>query len=85
MLGDSAFDTFDWHDRLLAAGVVPVASYKPRNTVGPFDIEYRVVGRIEKHSDEIQLKQSILDETYNRRSQVRLSELIETAFMPACD
>jgi hypothetical protein len=70
MLGDSAYDTLDWHDLLLAAGVVPVAPYNPRNTDEPLDIEYRVEDRIEKHSDEIQLKQSILDETYNRRSQV---------------
>jgi hypothetical protein len=25
MLGDSAYDILDWHDHLLAAGVVPVA------------------------------------------------------------
>jgi hypothetical protein len=25
LVGDSAYDTFDWHDHLLAAEVVPVA------------------------------------------------------------
>ncbi len=70
MLGDSAYDTLDWHDLLLTAGVVPIAPYNPRNTDDPLNIKYRVEDRIEKHSDEIQLKQSILDETYNRRSQV---------------
>jgi hypothetical protein len=44
--------------------------YNPRNTDDPLNIEYRVEDRIKKYSDEIQLKQSILDETYNRRSQV---------------
>ncbi|SEL76041.1 transposase [Haloferax larsenii] len=70
MLGDSAYDTLDWHDYLLAAGVVPVAPYNPRNTDDPLDIEYRVEDRIEKHSEDVQLKQSVLDETYNRRTQV---------------
>jgi len=42
MLGDSAYDVLDWHDHLLAAGVVPIAPYNPRNTDDPKDIEYRV-------------------------------------------
>jgi hypothetical protein len=70
MLGDSAYDILDWHDHLLAAGVVPVAPYNPRNTDDPLDIEYRVENRITEHSDDVQLKQSILDETYNRRTGV---------------
>jgi hypothetical protein len=70
MLGDSAYDTLDWHDHLLEAGVVPIAPYNPRNTDDPLDIEYRVEDRIEKHSEDIQLKRSVLDETYNRRTQV---------------
>ncbi|WP_313686173.1 transposase [Halobellus marinus] len=70
MVGDSAYDTLDWHDHLLAAGVVPVAPYNARNADEPKDIEYRVEDRIEKHSKDVQLKQSILDETYNRRTGV---------------
>ncbi|EMA69257.1 hypothetical protein C468_01770 [Halorubrum kocurii JCM 14978] len=31
MIGHSAYDTLDWHDHLLAAGVVPVAPYNARN------------------------------------------------------
>jgi len=27
MLEDSAYDTLNWHDYLLAAGVVPIAPY----------------------------------------------------------
>jgi len=69
MLGDSAYDT------MLArppAGrrVVPVAPYNARNTDDPKDIEYRVEARIDEHSEDVQLKQSTLDETYNRRSGV---------------
>ena len=70
MLGDSAYDILEWHDHLLTAGVVPVAPYNPRNTNDPKDIEYRVEDRIEEHSEEVQLKQSILDETYNHRTGV---------------
>jgi hypothetical protein len=70
MVGDSAYDTLDWHDYLLDAGVVPIAPYNPRNTDDPLDIEYRVEDRIKKHSENVQLKQSTLDETYNRRTQI---------------
>jgi hypothetical protein len=55
---------------MLEARIVPVAPYNPRNTDDPLDIEYRVEDRIEEHSEEIQLKQSVLDETYNRRTGV---------------
>ena len=70
MLGDSAYDILDWHDHLLAAGVVPIAPYNPRNTDDPKDIKYRIEVRIKEHSEDVQLKQSILDKTYNRRSGV---------------
>ncbi|RKS75837.1 DDE family transposase [Haloarcula quadrata] len=70
MLGDSAYDILEWHDFLLEVGIVPVAPYNPRNTDDPLDIEYRVEDRIKEHSEEVQLKQSVLDETYNRRTGV---------------
>jgi len=70
MLGDSAYDILDWRDHLLAAGVVPIAPYNPRNTDNPLDIEYRVEDQIEEDSEDVQLKQSILDETYNQRTGV---------------
>ncbi len=54
MLGDSAYDVLDWHDHLLAAGVVPITPYNPRNTDDPKDIEYRVEDRIEEHSQDVQ-------------------------------
>jgi hypothetical protein len=46
---------------------VPIAPYNPRNTDDPKDIEYRIEDRIEEHSEDVQLKQSILEETYNNR------------------
>jgi hypothetical protein len=70
MLGDSAYDILDWHDLLLAAGVVPVAPYNPRNTDEPLDIEYRVEDRITDHSEDVQLKKAVLNETYNDRTGV---------------
>ena len=70
MISDSAYDTLDWHDYLLTAGVVAVAPYNARNTDDPLDIEYRVEDRIDEHSEDAQFKQSILDEMYNRRSGV---------------
>ena len=71
MIGDNAYDTLDWHDHLLNAGIVPIAPYNPRNTDEPLDIEYRVEDRIDEHSEDVQLKRSVLDETYNRRTQVK--------------
>jgi len=67
IVGDSTYDTLDWYDHLLAAGVVPVAPYNARNTDDPKDVEYRVEDLITEHSEDVQLKVSTLDETYNRR------------------
>ncbi len=70
MLGDSAYDILEWHDYLLAAGIVPIAPYNPRNTDDPKDTKYRVEDRIKEHSEDVQLKQSVLEETYNNRTGV---------------
>jgi len=45
---------------------VPVDPHNPRNTDEPKDIEYRIEDRIEEHCEDVQLKQSTLEETYNR-------------------
>ncbi len=70
MLGDSAYNTLDWHDPCGQQVVVPVAPYNPRNTDDPKNIEVRVEDRITGHSEDVQLKQSTLDKTYNRRTEV---------------
>jgi hypothetical protein len=62
-----------------AAGFVPIAPYNPRNADDPLDIEYRVENRITEHSEDIQLKQSILDETYNHRTGVERTTQSRTA------
>ena len=69
MVGDGAYYLLDWHDHLLKAGVVLIAPYNPRNTDERLDIEYRVEDPIEECSEDVQLKQSILEETHDRRSQ----------------
>jgi hypothetical protein len=44
----------------------------------PKDIKYRVEDRIEQHSEDIQVKQSTLDETHNRRTGIeRTSESVK--------
>ncbi len=70
MVCDSAYDTLNWHDPCGQQVVVPVAPYNARNTDEPKDIEYRVEDRITEHSEDVQLNQSTLDETYNRRTGV---------------
>ncbi len=52
IVGDSADDTVDWHDHLLAAEVVPVAPYNAQNTDDPPSTEYRVEDRITEHSED---------------------------------
>jgi hypothetical protein len=49
---------------------VPIAAHNPRNTDDPKGINYRVEDRIKEHNEDVQLKQSILKETYNNRTGV---------------
>ncbi|NEU59151.1 hypothetical protein FXF75_21230 [Halorussus sp. MSC15.2] len=55
MIGDSVFDMLNWHDVLLEENVVPVASYNPRNTDEPLDIEYRAEDQIKDHFEKIRV------------------------------
>jgi len=52
----------------------PVVVPTHENTDDPKDIEYRVEARIDEHSEDVQLKQSTLDETYNRRRWSRTNQ-----------
>lgn len=45
----------------------PIQPAKPDD---PLDIESRIEDRIETHTEDVQLKQSTRNETYNRRTQV---------------
>jgi hypothetical protein len=78
MVGDSAHDTLDWHDPCGQQVVVPVAPYNTRNADDLKNSEYRVEDRIGVHNEDVQLKQSRLDETHNRRSGIeRTSESVK--------
>lgn len=70
MLGDAAFDMLEWHDDLIAEGVVPIAPYNKRNAENPYDIEYRIEQRIREHSVTVGVWSKQLTETYEQRSQV---------------
>lgn len=70
MVGDSTYDTLDWHNLCGQQVIVLSTSYNPRNTDDPLDIKYRAEDRIEKHSEDVQIKQSALNETDNRWTQV---------------
>jgi hypothetical protein len=65
MIGDNAYDTLNWHDQLLAVGVMAVALYNARNTDDPKDIKYRVEDHLTEHGEDVQQKQSTLNEIYN--------------------
>jgi hypothetical protein len=58
---------------------VPIAPYDPRNTDDPKDIEYRVEYHTTEHNEDVQLKHSILDETYNHRIGVERTVQSRTA------
>ena len=42
VLGDSAFDTLEFHDRCVDRQILPVCTYNPRNTADPLDIVFRI-------------------------------------------
>lgn len=42
MVGESAYETFDWQNHLLAAGVVPPVPHYAQNIDDPKQSEYRV-------------------------------------------
>ena len=78
VLGDSAYDVVKWHDHLLAAGVVPIAPHTLQITGDLKGIKYRVEARVHKHSEDVQLKQSVLDKQHNHRTGVeRTNDVIK--------
>ncbi len=51
-----------------------ISPYNPRATDDPKGIECRAEDRITEHSKDVQLKQSALDKTYNRRTGVERTD-----------
>ena len=70
MVGDSAYDTVNWPTPAASKVVVPVAPYNAGNTDNLEDVEYTLEDRIEQHNEDVRSKQSALDETYNRRTEI---------------
>jgi len=70
MLGDSAYDTLAGTTTRWPQGSCQSLRTTHETPTIRKDIEYRVEARIDEHSEDVQLKQSTLDETYNRRSGV---------------
>jgi len=70
MLGDSAYDTLTGTTTCWPQGRASRSVQRTKHRRSERHREYRVEARIDEHSVDVQLKQSTLDETYNRRSGV---------------
>lgn len=49
ILGDSAYDTLEFHADCLDAHALPICPYNPRNTAEPLYVEFRVEAMVEEH------------------------------------
>ncbi|MHC3439669.1 transposase, partial [Natrialbaceae archaeon A-gly3] len=65
ILGDSAYDTLEFHERVLADRHLPICTYNPRNTKEPLPIRYRVEAFVE--DTEVTLDRNALDDTFADR------------------
>ena len=59
----SAYNILNWHDHLLAQGLCQSLRTTRETLTIRLDIEYRVEAHTKEHSRDVQLRQSILDET----------------------
>lgn len=62
ILGDSAYDTLEFHGRCLADQTLPICTYNPRNTTDPLDIVFRVEAFAEEYG--IQLDRAALKDAF---------------------
>jgi hypothetical protein len=60
ILGDSAYDTLEFHSRCLENRTLPICTYNPRNTNEPLDIVFRVEAFVEEYG--VQLDRGALKE-----------------------
>lgn len=68
VLGDSAFDTLEFHDRCVDRQILPVCTYNPRNTADPLDVEFRIEETVTKH--DVQLDRDALRDAFDGRIAV---------------
>jgi|AntDeeMetagen285_2_1112576.scaffolds.fasta_scaffold08739_1 hypothetical protein len=67
-LGDSAFDTLEFHGRCVDRQILPVCTYNPRNTADPLDIVFRIQDTVEEY--DVHLDQDALDDAFDGRIAV---------------
>lgn len=65
ILGDSAYDTLEFHGRCLDDRTLPICTYNPRNTNEPLDIVFRVEAFVEE--DGVQLDRDALRDAFADR------------------
>jgi len=68
VLGDSAFDTLEFHDRCVDRQILPVCTYNPRNTADPLDIVFRIEAITEENG--VQLDRDALQDAFDGRIAV---------------
>jgi hypothetical protein len=62
ILGDSAYDTLEFHDRCVDRQALPICTYNPRNTNEPLDITFRIETIAEEFG--VQLDQETLQAAF---------------------
>lgn len=65
ILGDSAYDTLEFHGRCLDDWTLPICTYNPRNTTDPLDIVFRVEAFTEEYG--VQLDRAALTDAFAGR------------------
>lgn len=65
VLGDSAYDTLEFHKECFDNGTLPICTYNPRNTAEPLDIVFRVEALVEE--DDVQLDRKALEAAFADR------------------
>nr|WP_235019724.1 transposase [Natrialba sp. INN-245] len=53
VLGDSAYDTLEFHKGCIDYETLPICTYNPRNTAEPLDIVFRVEALAEEHDVQL--------------------------------
>jgi hypothetical protein len=77
VLGDSAYDTLEFHDRCVDRQALPICTYNPRNTNKPLDIVFRIEAIAEEHGvtlDRDALRDAFADRIVGERFFSTLKE-----------
>jgi hypothetical protein len=66
ILGDSAFNTLEFHDRPVDRQILSVCMYNSRNTADPLDIMFRIEAIIEESG--VTLDRAALQDAFDGRN-----------------